>query len=410
VSPLDKLQAEAENRYELELEQYESDLESWEAQSKGDRDAKPKPPLPTELYLSDFTLEALAAVLGNQRQRGLLISIDELARFFSSMDAYRGGKGGDRQHWLSLYDGGAFKCNRKGTGRVYAGKTSISVLGGIQPSVLQRIWSEDLSSEDGLWSRFTWVKIPITASPGIQEGVSYNLSGLLQGLYQCLRELPAATYRLTADAVKVWNHWHSEIEQAILREPSGLLRAAYPKARERAARIALVIHLVEAAISQQVPSRDIPAITLANAIQFSRWLIGQTRLLYAEFGIVDNPETAKILKFVNRFRGCGWIDSSTVRGWWSGVKKPTRQECRDFMALVVSTGHACDNDIPPTEAGYKIQILGNPSPLSPSQTQMLTEQEIQRGLITSPNLVPLVPLKCPLSKLLTVRGLKGLRN
>jgi hypothetical protein len=355
ISPLDNLQAEAEIFYQAKLEDYESAIESWESKPKNERGRKPKPPVPKEFYLSDYTLEALSSVLGTQSSNGLLVSIDELARFFTSMDAYRNGKGGDRQHWLSLYDGGALKINRKGAGRVYAPKTSVSLLGGIQPDVVRKIWQDDPTAEDGLWSRFAWVRLPFSVAPGIQEGPSYDLSGLLRGLYETLTEMPATNYRLSPEAIQVWNRWHHEIETLILQEPSPILRATYPKTRERAARIALVNHLIHAAMAGVDHEPVISAETLQSAIQFTRWLQGQTRLLYAELGVADNPETVKILKFVNRFQGCGWVTTRQIRNWSPGNAKFTFEQCRQFARQVVELGYAAGNG----EEGknYQIKIL-----------------------------------------------------
>jgi hypothetical protein len=148
--PLDNLQSESELEYQAKLEQHETELEDWSGKEKGHRGAKPKPPCPREHYLADFTMESLGATISNQPDRGLPIYIDELARFFHSMDAYRSGKGGDRQNWLSLYDGGPLKNNRKTTGRVYAPRTNINIVGGIQPSIIEKIMMSDESSDDGL--------------------------------------------------------------------------------------------------------------------------------------------------------------------------------------------------------------------------------------------------------------------
>jgi hypothetical protein len=102
---------------------------------KDQRGTQPKPPVPREHYLSDFTLEALAQVIDQQKERGLLIHMEELSLFFAAMDAYRS-RSGDRQHWLSFYDSRAVKFNRKTTGRVYSSRTAISLVGGIQHIIL----------------------------------------------------------------------------------------------------------------------------------------------------------------------------------------------------------------------------------------------------------------------------------
>jgi DNA polymerase elongation subunit (family B) len=361
TSPLDILQQVSEQEYQQQFAAYEQELLDWEATPKDERGIKPKPPVPQEYYLSDFTLEALTQVLDQQKDQGLLIYIDELSRFFAAMDAYRSGKGGDRQHWLSFYDGGPVKFNRKTTGRVYSSRTAISLLGGIQPEIIHNLMLTDGSSADGLWARFAWTRLPLAISQGICGQARYDLSDMLLAVYQQINQFSPQTYRLPSEAQLLWNQWHLEIEHLILKEPSSILRATYPKAKERAARIALVSHLAGAAFEKKAPEPIIPVGTLRAAIQFTRWLMGQTRLIYAEMGVVDNPQTTRILRLINRFEGCGWVNTRQVRNSWSGKEKPTAADLRAFMAQVVSQGHAVDNG--KQGADYQIKITKISSPL-----------------------------------------------
>ncbi len=340
TGPLATIQAELEHHYQQKLEEYQTELSEYEGSKKSNKQARPpEAPKPVDLYLNDFTLEALAVAVANHPERGLLVNQDELANFFKSMDAYRKGRGSDRARWLEFYNGRALKVDRKTTGRIFAPRTSISIIGGIQPSVIGSLWEEDKTGEDGLWARFGWVRIQITTSDGIRSGTTYDLGPRLGTLYRQLQALPAGTFRLDQQGIRLWNRWHHEIDQQILQEPSDILRATLPKTKDRAARIALVLHLIEAAWQRNLdPPEVIPATTLAKAIDFTRWLQGQTRLLYGELGVVDNPEASRILKFVNRFRGCGPITLLQVRNWWSGRKKPTKDEIQAFLKQVEQTG------------------------------------------------------------------------
>ncbi len=231
------------------------------------------------------------------------------------------------------------------------------ILGSIQPSVIKKIMEDDQTSEDGLWSRFGWVHLPLTISPGISKtGGEYEIDGILGKLYRGLGYLSSHTYTLASNAIDVWNDWHYRIEQKILKEPSGLLRATYPKAKERAARIALLSHLITAVMNGQRPADEISVQTLTNAIEFTEWLCRETRLLYTQFGICDNPETAKILAFVRRFKGCGWINARMTIHSHSSKDKPTASQAREFMAKVVTLGYATDNQCSPNDSKYQIKI------------------------------------------------------
>lgn len=377
TSPLDDLQKEAFEEYQQQYAAYELEMQEWEAAKKNEREAKPKPPALRDLYFSDFTIEAIADSIRYYPEEGYLVHIDELAAFFKSMDAYRNGKGSDRQRWLSSHGGSAIKVNRKSSEPIYLYRTSISLVGGIQPSVLEKQVLDDTTSEDGLWARFIWVRLPMTTPPGISERPRFDLSQLLKGLYRSLNQEPAQTYRLSPAAIALWNQWNAEMGQLIKQEPSGILRATYPKLKEVAARIALIIHVTNAKLSSTPIEQAISGDTLNNAIQFTRWLMGQTRMLYCEIGTSDNPKAARIIRFVNRFKGCGWIKARTVTHWWTGDSKPSAKVTRAFMAEVVALGYAIANDETKDSPKFSILISSETGNKGNKTPEMTTGQALE---------------------------------
>ncbi|AFY74293.1 hypothetical protein Syn7502_02288 [Synechococcus sp. PCC 7502] len=359
LSPLIELQYNAE-------EIYKAELEIWQAQEKAGESTGRKP-IGRDYYLSDFTLEYISQTISKQPLQGFTLYMDELATFFQGFNQYRSGKGNDRPKFLSAYDGGAWKSNRKSDDtRVFAKRTGISIIGGIQPSILQNIMTDDLSSEDGLWARFSWIRLPLTKTPA-PSGGKYLVGDLLKGLYCDLSNLPAATYTLSKQAQQLWADWHDEMESIKLVEASPILRAIYPKMKERAGRIALIAHCISHRDGLLV---GVSVETLEKAISFTRWLIAQSKELYAEFGIGDNPEMSRILKFVNRFQNCGEIKAVQVRAWWS-TKKPKLQEIRDFMSKVVNLGYAIAKG-DPTQSNY-IVIVTRGSQSSHQQIEPLLD-------------------------------------
>ena len=343
TKPLKDIQAEHFTRYQHRLEEYQAALRDWERRRKNeDAGDMPKRPKPTSLYASNYTLEAIGQTLGNQPDRGLLINPDELAVFLQSMDAYRGGKGADRAHWLSLYNGDALKVDRKNSDQVFVRHTSVSVVGGIQPSVLQNLWREDKNIDDGLWSRFAWVQIPLTPTPYIEEEFLSSPCKLLERVYRRLLELPPQEHELDDEARKLWKKWNQEVDELLLSEPNERIRTTLPKTKERAARIALILHYLDAACAEDkvIPSKLIPASTLLRAIEFTRWLHDQSKLLCGELGESATPEAGLAHRFLKRFQGCGSVSLRQARNWWPGRRKPSSSEIRTFLDGVVQLGYA----------------------------------------------------------------------
>jgi len=341
MRPLRDLQADHHIRYQHRLEEYKAALREYEKRKKGeDAGDPPVRPKPTKFYVSNYTMEAIGQILSDQPDRGLLVAPDELAVFLHSMDAYRGGRGADRAHWLSLYNGEDLSVDRKTSDQIFVRYTSVSIVGGIQPTILQRAWQEDKGLSDGLWGRFAWVKVPLVPDPDTQEGPTHNPRRLLESVYRRLYALPPQQHELDTEGRKLWNEWKRELNEPLLREPNERIRATLSKTKERAARIALILHYLDAACDGVTPSKVIPAGTLARAVEFTRWLQSQTRLIYGELGESSTPEASLVLRFVGRFKGCGPISVKQCRNWWSGRRKPPMKEIRNFLEGVVRMGYA----------------------------------------------------------------------
>jgi len=386
TQPLKDLQAEYSTRYQHQLEEYKAALREHEKKRKGeDAGDPPERPKPVSLYASDYTLEAIAQILGHQPDRGLLVSPDELTAFLRSMDAYRR-KGADRAHWLSLYNGDALKSDRKTSDQIFVRYTSVSLVGGIQPSILQKAWQEDQDSGDGLWARFAWVRVPLVPEPDTQEGPVHNPRRLLETVYRRLQALPPQQYELDEEGRRLWNEWKRELNGSLLSEPNERIRATLPKTKERAARIALILHCLDAACAGVTPSKVIPASTLARAIEFTRWLQNQARLIYGELGESSSPEASLVLRFVGRFKGCGPISLKQCRNWWSGRRKPPMKEIRKFVEDVVQMGYARWVDpqhikvVQPSSCSHRSHLS---HPVTAKRSESLTQSGSEQMTTTS---------------------------
>ncbi|MEH2175331.1 DUF3987 domain-containing protein [Nostoc sp.] len=354
LNPLEKLQADAEEKYQCNLAQYQHELAEWHKLSKDDRGDMPTEPVPREYYLQDATVEAIADCSSKQPNRGFIVAIDELAGLFAGFNQYRPqGKGNDRQKWLSAYDSRPIKINRKTGPRVSVYRTSVSVVGTIQPCVLRKQMG-DLKEDDGFWPRYMWIQVPLTEMPPPGGDTTYNLSVLLQKLYKDLENLEPKTYQLNQSGQQIWKKWHCWCEKQKVSEPNSALRAIYPKAKERAARIALIVHCVNAIVDERIPQPMVPSEILEAAIAFTNWLIGQSRLIYADSGITIHPDSSRITRFVERFRGTGWITARKVTHWSSSREKLSADAARAFMKQVVDLGHASDNQ--QSARAYQIRI------------------------------------------------------
>lgn len=390
TSPLSVIQGEIAEQWKLNKADFEKELSSYKLQKKGERGEEPQPLAPMQdVYFSDFTIESICQSVSDYPNKGYLTFVDELAGFFKSMDAYRKG-GGDRQKWLDFYNGCAVKVNRKGSDTLFAPHSSLSILGGLQPSVLERLIKKDDSAEDGLWNRFIFVHLPQSRMEAFPN-YSFGLSDQLKTVYQRLSNQPECEYKLSDESKPVWKLWHDLMEEKVWNEPSNLLRATYAKFKGAAARIALVLHCVGAAIADRLPDTSVSPETLSTAIAFTKWLLDQTLLEYQRIGLLDDPKLNRIFKFIDKFDGRDWINAQTVKAWWSAKTKPGANELRVFMASVVALGHAIDNDESPTSSKYQILITKKGSPFSPKNAETHVGEQVKTGLSVSPTFSPKNP-------------------
>jgi Protein of unknown function (DUF3987) len=355
LAPLLSIQKQMATKYKAEKDAYDKEYTLWKNKKGNESAEEPTPPAPmVDCYFSDFTIESIGQSISDRPQDSYLVFVDELAGFFNSMDAYRKG-GGDRQKWLDLYNAGALKINRKGSPTIFCPNTSVSILGGLQPSVLAQMIKQDTSAQDGLWNRFMFCSLPQTKTKAFSDN-SISLFDCLLSLYTNLSAAQPSEHILSEAAKPLWEAWHDEIEDKVMTEPSDLLRGTYAKAEGIAGRNALIVHRSIAAQQGIIPALAVSGEVMAIAIEWTQWELGQTLLEYQRLGLTDDPELSRILKFIDRFTGKGWVSPRDVTQWWSPKSDRNSHTIREFMAKVVALSHAVDNNEPVNSSKYRIQI------------------------------------------------------
>ncbi len=377
LAPLLSIQKQIATKYKEQTDIYDKEYGAWKTEKVNDRGEEPTSPAPMiDCYFSDFTIESIGQSISDHPDDSYLVFVDELAGFFKSMDAYRKA-GGDRQKWLDLYNAGALKINRKGSPTIFCSHTSVSLLGGLQPSVLEQMIKTDESSEDGLWNRFMFCRLSQAKTAAFSHN-SISLFDCLSSLYLNLAAAKPVEHKLSDAAKPLWEAWHDAIEDRIMTETSELVRGTYAKVEGVAGRNALIIHRVIAAQGEgqgSVPNTAISAEVMQMAIEWTQWELGQTLLEYQRLGLTEDPELSRILRFIDKFEGKGWVNARMVTHWWSPKPKPPANELRIFMAKVVSLGYAIENGKPSDSSDYQILILekggnnGNKHPETKPQQQ-----------------------------------------
>jgi hypothetical protein len=155
---LDDATAPLQERQRQLHKAYEEALKSYDPQSGTDA------PTLAQLFTTDATVEALAVLL-EQNPRGLAFIKDDLTGWVHAMNQYKGGKGADRQHWLSLWNGAAVIVNRKARKKpIFLARPFVAVTGCLPPDVLGDL-ADARGRKDGFMDRLLFAfpePMPIT--------------------------------------------------------------------------------------------------------------------------------------------------------------------------------------------------------------------------------------------------------
>ncbi|MEA5473252.1 DUF3987 domain-containing protein [Synechococcus sp. CCY9201] len=250
-------------------EQHEGRMEAWHRECQGlKRNECPDPPQLAQLLTNDHTGEALANTLAINERQGLplLIYRDELKALFGSLNAYRGGKGGDHEQLLELFDGGGMTSLRvAGQGRQYR-RSAVSIYGSTQTEVLRRLVAN--GDDSGLWARFLFAPVPAVAvalPEDDDDREALEAADHLQRVASQVHALKPRPYRLSDDARAAFRQYHHGKQVLALESTLPAHAALHGKAAGKALRVAGVLHLLAIATREAPDTGPIGAATLERA-------------------------------------------------------------------------------------------------------------------------------------------------
>jgi Protein of unknown function (DUF3987) len=301
--PLDSLQASFKNAYEDKVKDYEKEmvkyeiaLAAWARKVKdGTATAASKPALPDRpvmprIYSTDATIEAFCALL-EANPKGLLFIRDELTGWALSMNQYKGGKGADRQAWLSFFNGSPVALDRKNlAGPLLLMHPFVCVTGCLPTDVLGDL-SDERGREDGFIHRILFAMPDYVAPIWSEATISTKARADYAEVVHALRKHEQVqingkgaypqTLTFTAEAkdrfVRLSNQLHAEM--AGIDFPVGL-RGPWSKLEGYGARLALVIHLARSAC-KDTSSHEVDEDSMVAASDLIDYFASQARRVYS---------------------------------------------------------------------------------------------------------------------------------
>jgi hypothetical protein len=285
--------------YDADLSTYKEELAEWQSDKQAGLKVgkKPKPPQEPELlkqiWVDDTTLEALAEIL-DTNPRGVVLARDELTGWVHGMNQYKGGKGADRQAWLSFWTCKPHIVNRKGRkGPLYLQRPFVCVTGGLPPDVLSDLCDER-SREDGFIHRIVFAfpdPVPLIYTDDV---VSSSTRDSYAALIDKLFALPNAdvddqpvVLTLTAKARDTWKQSVQENIYDVLNDPSCpvSLKGPLAKLEGYTARFALIIHLARRAAGEKIPERQVDEQSVVAAAALVHYFREHARRVFARLQV-----------------------------------------------------------------------------------------------------------------------------
>jgi len=250
MRPIIKLEKEYHQQWIDKLKEWEKKKENLE---KGE--TTPPKPKRKNLLISDSTMEE-TVIIHSDNKNGLLKRDEELIGFFKSMDAYRGGKGADAQTWLNIFDNGLVKVNRVSRDPLFLPNACISVIGGIQPKILEQM-AQDGRDHNGFLARFIFAFPEHRRKEGwISESVDLELhdryEAIIRKIYnhvQSATDVCRIPFKATSE--NIWAEWKLKNDQYINTTKIEANAQFYSKLEKMCARLALVLNVAYWAAGEQ---------------------------------------------------------------------------------------------------------------------------------------------------------------
>ncbi len=262
----------------------------WDAASKLSKKDKTASAPPAPVYrhavIRDITAEEKYPVFA-ANPRGLLQYTDELQSFFGQMGAYKKSIGAERGQLLSSFDGKSYSLDRRGQEPVFAEKTCLATVEGVQPDSLRKLVAN--LGEDGLLQRFIFVshdeviRKPIDEAPDHEADENYH--GMITKLATAEYHFPPLL-QMTAEGYAAFSRQLDEINKLQhLPGVSPRFKEHIAKWGKLLARLLLTLHGAEQyeAAGKIDPSAEISIGTVGRAAALARFLLRHAIRFYREY-------------------------------------------------------------------------------------------------------------------------------
>lgn len=378
LAPLYKLDADAAKQFEVENEQYDLDKEFSELNKTSAKDKAKKhikdgnadearlvlkdsnftesPPIRRRIIVNDATVEKLGELL-NDNPNGLVLVRDELSGWLAKLtkEEYQS----DRSFYLECYDGsGRYVYDRIGRGTIDIENTTLSVIGGIQPSKISPLIRDAVRGtvDDGLVQRLQLAVWPDDTGKWEWNDSAPNKIAHQQytAAFEYLHNLnfeneTKSSFRFTNEAQKLFIQWMEDIQKTARADDiHPALESHLLKMPKTVGALALIFELLEEG------KESVGEAATQKAIAWASYLRSHAERLY---GIATNQgldAARSILSKLNKLNK-EFTAREILRKGWAGLTDAKVIE--EGLEWLIDYSHLISHEIKPTEKGGRSTIL-----------------------------------------------------
>lgn len=244
--------ADLEKQLELALENNDKDA----AQSIAEQLGKLKPPSTScerQVLVNDTTCQALGARLNNN-PAGVLVLRDELAGWLQSLA--QKGQEEARAFYLEAFNASPspYILDRIGRDNLKIETMTVSILGGMQPSILKPLVVQKLTgvSDDGLFERLIMMCVYPEHNHAKPTDIAEDIDNTnrVKEIFCTLAQLDTANepikMNFSESAQELWNEWYEQMLQEEKNLPDSWL-GVFNKYPALCAKLAVIFHVINEA-------------------------------------------------------------------------------------------------------------------------------------------------------------------
>jgi hypothetical protein len=268
-SPLEELDNDSYIVYKTAMDDYDKLLSDYEKDKKNG--TKPELPNFPQTIIKDSTIEMVSHILMTN-PNGCCILADELSGFLNRMNQYKAGD--EEQKWLELWSGSSILNQRVSTGVKKVTDPFCSIIGGIQPGVLESLSKEE-RQHNGFYHRFLFVyPKQQDKQEWRQVSVPLSITSAFRDIFITMikhRHKDKIIYELHTDANNLYKEWFDYKNLKYNKATTDNVKGIIAKYQDYCLRFALIIQVIE---DCEYRSGIITANVMERAIRLTEYFLG----------------------------------------------------------------------------------------------------------------------------------------